>query len=212
MQPGRKDLKVKPGSLSHVLLQRSINMWSDRDIKLGLERGKIKIDPFDESQIQPASVDLRLGNVFYWFKENVGAYIDPRKSVTDLMQRYEVKESGFLLLNSGCFMLGSTKERITLGNNVVSRIEGKSSLGRLGLTVHSTAGFIDPGNTDLSLTLELFNQSPLPIKLYVGMWICQLSFQYTDSPCIVPYGPKRNSRYYGDHEPVPSKISVNSGV
>jgi dCTP deaminase len=135
--------------------------------------------------------------------------IDPRQSVAPLMQRFECEE---VIIYPGQFILGSTIERVTLSSHVVSRIEGKSSLGRLGLTVHSTAGFIDPGNTDLSVTLELFNQSPHPIRLYKGMWICQLSFQWTDSPCDVSYGVQRKSRYYGDHEPVPSKIELNSGV
>lgn len=190
-------------------------MWSDYDIKRGLEYNDIKIEPFDPASIQPASVDLRLGTVFFWFKDEGrhGSIIDPRKSVSNLMTKFDCKSNHeYIVLESGQFMLGSTKERITLANNVVSRIEGKSSLGRLGLTVHSTAGFIDPGNKDLSLTLELFNQSPLPIRLYPGMWICQLSFQWTDNPCDVPYGEKRNSRYYGDHEPVPSRINENLGL
>lgn len=181
-------------------------MWSDNDIKRALNDGHIKIDPFEEKSVQPASVDFRLGDVFYEYEEtNTHRVIDPRKDNSWLMNRLCGDE---INLGPGQFMLGSTIERVTLSNSVVSRIEGKSSLGRLGLTVHSTAGFIDPGNTDLSITLELFNQSPFPIRLYKGMYICQLSFQWTDSPCAVPYGPLRNSRYFGDHEPVPSKIHL----
>lgn len=187
-------------------------MWSDHDIKHGLAMGHIKIDPLDEKAIQPASVDFRLGNIFYKFKMSLPelSVIDPREGCAHLMTRYESAEQ--TLIYPGQFLLGSTIERVSLSNHVVSRIEGKSSLGRLGLTVHSTAGFIDPGNTDLSLTLELFNQSPYPIVLYVGMWICQLSFQWTDSPCDIPYGPHRGSRYFGDHEPVPSKVELNHGI
>jgi dCTP deaminase len=186
-------------------------MWSDNDIRRELKNGSITIEPFDEQSVQPASVDFRLGGIFYEFNpyHEKNVVIDTRKNNLHLMRRFESTE---IEIMPGKFILGSTIERISLSNNVVSRIEGKSSLGRLGLTVHSTAGFIDPGNQDLSITLELFNQSPHPIRLYKGMWICQLSFQWTDSPCLIPYGVKRGSRYFGDHEPVPSKVELNHGV
>jgi dCTP deaminase len=182
-------------------------IWSDVDIERELTSGiRARIKPFDKANIQPASIDLRLGNVFWGYDVTWGAYarkpiIDVRKPTKDLMYRFEREET---LLYPQCFLLGSTKERISLGNDVIARIEGKSSLGRIGLTIHSTAGFIDPGNTDLSLTVELFNQGPYPILLRAGMFICQVAFQDTKTPCAIPYGPARKSRYFGDHEPVPS--------
>lgn len=195
-------------------------IWSDRDLLRELRSGeRAKIEPFDEKAVQPASIDLRLGNVFWLYKERPTSrfvldpedlpVIDVTQSAKDLMFRVVKVQS--IVLNPQNFILGSTQERVSLGNDVVARIEGKSSLGRLGLTIHSTAGFIDPGNQNLSLTLELFNMSPLPIRLHVGMWICQLAFQDLRTPCEVPYGPARNSRYFGDAEPVPSLVNHNVG-
>lgn len=181
-------------------------IWSDTDILDNLDTGSIRIEPFDLNALQPASVDLRLGNVFWKFKEREIGFraIDPRKDVKSLMTRWEAEQ---VMLPPQGFILGSTVEKISLGNNVVGRIEGKSSLARIGLSVHSTGGFIDPGNQDLNITLEIANHSPLPIVLYANMWIAQIAFQNTLSVCDNPYGPHRGSRYYADSEPVPSKVS-----
>jgi dCTP deaminase len=184
-------------------------IWSDQDIIGGLTRGQIKIEGMEHGAIQPASVDVRLGAVFFKFKFTDDDYldhvIDVRQPVANMMERVVHEE--YIDLPPHGFMIGMTMERVSLSDRVVARVEGKSSLGRIGLTVHSTAGFIDPGNQDLNITLELFNQTHLPIRLYPGMWIAQLAFQDTKSPCAIPYGPKRGSRYYGDHEPVPSKVA-----
>ena len=193
-------------------------IWSDYDIKRSIEKQDITIEPYDPHLVQPASYDLRLGNIFWIFDESLNnlnnlkvefPHIDPRKDIKELMLRREVVNGAFYLFPQK-FALGMTMEKLSLSDKVVARIEGKSSIGRMGLTVHSTAGFIDPGNQDLNITLELFNQSPLPIKLYPGMKICQLAFQYLLTPCDVPYGhPSRKSRYFANNEPVPSKVNEN---
>lgn len=190
-----------------------MSIWSDTDIIAGINKGDISISPFDSAALQPASVDLRLGSIFYRFVETslVGSPldIDPKRETSRIMDRVFVcpQHDEYLLLPSQGFILGATVEKVSLGNNVVGRIEGKSSLARLGLSVHSTGGFIDPGNRDLNITLEICNHSPLPIRLYPGMWIAQIAFQYTLSECTNPYGPHRGSRYYADSEPVPSRIA-----
>jgi dCTP deaminase len=195
-----------------------MSIWSDRDINREVNKlGRVKVEPFDELGIQPASLDLRLGNAFWrfkrqgWLSKLIGTVdiIEVGKPVKPLMERFEADHT---VLGPQEFLLGVTQERVSLGNDVIARVEGKSSLGRIGLSVHCTAGFIDPGNQDLAITMELFNQSPLPIRLSAGMWICQLAFQDTKNPCVVPYGPGRGSRYFGDKSAEPSRIAEKSGV
>jgi dCTP deaminase len=203
-----------------------MSIWSDTDIIAGINKRDIAISPFDSAAVQPASVDLRLGRVFYefsgkllWLCENGNqVYIDPKLPVDGMMNRVTAmpdlgeQSEEYVIIPSQGFLLGATVEKISLGNNVVGHIEGKSSLARLGLSVHSTGGFIDPGNRDLNITLEICNHSPLPIRLYPGMWIAQIAFEYTLSECTRPYGPERGSRYYADGDPVPSRINENLGV
>lgn len=186
-------------------------IWSDFDIKKGLKEGSIKIDPWEEQALQPASVDLRLGEVFYRFRDHLPhPILDTKESVRDHMIRFEEKYSLVVLPQQ--FLLGSTKEKISLDDKTVARIEGKSSLARMGITVHSTGGFIDPGNKDLCITLEIVNHSPLPIRLHTGMWIAQVAFESLVTPCERPYGPERGSRYYADSEPVPSRVNEDLGL
>lgn len=174
-------------------------IWSDRDILNGVKSGDIAIEPFKEHAVQPASLDITLGNVFYQFKRRNRLsrlwrrpdVLDPRQPVIGLMKRIVTFE---ILLPPQGFLLGVTQEKVSLNEDVVARVEGKSSLGRLGLSVHTTAGFIDPGFSGY-ITMELSNQSPFSIRLYEGMWIGQLAFCLTQTTCIAPYGKKRGSRY-----------------
>ena len=192
-----------------------MSIWSDRDIVRHMEAGDMGIDPWDFNSLQPASVDLRLGCEFWRYK-SVPPYpyfdsISILHKHIDFLESFTV-ENGELLIHPGEFLLGATKEKISLADNVVGRIEGKSSLARLGLTVHQTGGFIDPGNKDLRITLEMVNHSPVAIKLYTGMYISQIAFENTVSPCERPYGPERGSRYYADGGPRPSRIGEKLGI
>lgn len=177
---------------------------SDKDIKENLASGKIKIQPLNESFIQPSSVDLLLGGSFRVFHNSRYPYIDLRKRMNDLTELINIKDEKPFILHPGEFVLGSTLERITLPNDIVARLEGKSSLGRFGLLIHSTAGYVDPG-WDGQLTLELLNVANLPITLYKGMKIGQISFIRMSSPVEVPYGStKVGSKYQGQRGPTPS--------
>lgn len=179
---------------------------SDRSILEALEAGRIEIDPFDESCVQPASVDLHLGSTFRVFHNARKPYIDVREAQDDLAELVEVKDGEYLVLHPGEFVLGSTVERIRLAHDLVARLEGKSSLGRLGLLIHSTAGFVDPG-WDGTLTLELSNVANLPITLLPGMKVGQISFYELTTPALRPYGsPQAGSKYQGQSGPVPSRF------
>jgi dCTP deaminase len=181
-----------------------VSVLSDRDIRAALEAGTIKIEPYDPEDIQPSSVDLHLDRSFRVFRNNRYPYIDVRAPQPDLTEKLTIENDEPFILHPGEFVLGQTLEFVELPNDVVSRLEGKSSLGRLGLLIHSTAGFVDPGWKG-NLTLELSNVATLPIALYYGMRIGQISFFTMSSPVDRPYGsPELRSRYQGQKEPTAS--------
>lgn len=182
---------------------------SDADIRKELRAGRIVVDPLADGAIQPASVDVRLGRKFRVFQHHREGFIDVREPLPDLTQLVEIDEVKPFYLHPGEFALGVTLERICLPDYIVGRLDGKSSLGRLGLVVHSTAGFVDPGWQGY-LTLELSNLSPLPITLYCGMKVSQISFMRLTSPARHPYGSKGlGSKYQGQDEPAPSRYYLN---
>jgi dCTP deaminase len=177
---------------------------SDRDIRAEITAGRIVIDPFVPEAVQPSSIDLHLDRRFRVFKNSRYPYIDVREEQAELTELVEITGDEPFILHPGEFVLGSTLERVALPNDVVARLDGKSSLGRLGLLIHSTAGFVDPG-WDGNLTLELSNVANLPITLYDGMKIGQISFQRMSSPVEVGYGDARlGSRYRGQRDPTAS--------
>jgi dCTP deaminase len=182
---------------------------SDRTIREQLAAGRIGIDPFDDSCVQPSSVDLRLDNLFRVFLNHTMPVIDVKQDLEDLTRLVEIAAGDAFILHPGEFVLGSTSERVTLPDDLVARIEGKSSLGRLGLLIHSTAGFIDAGFSG-HITLELSNVANLPITLYPGMKIGQVSFLAMTTPADVPYGSSRvGSKYQGQRGPTPSRYWEN---
>jgi dCTP deaminase len=184
---------------------------SDRSIREELAAGRIVIDPLNEDAIQPSSVDLHCDSLFRVFRNDTTPYIDPKQSQEDLTELVEVKEDGAFILHPGEFVLGSTLERVALPDDLVARLEGKSSLGRLGLLIHSTAGFVDAG-WDGHLTLELSNVATLPIALYPGMKIGQISFLRMTTPADHPYGSDATgSKYQGQRGPTPSRYYLNFG-
>jgi dCTP deaminase len=184
-------------------------IFSDRSIREALVSGRIEIDPIEESFIQPSSVDLRVDSAFRVFENHRYPHIDPREPQEDLTKLIEVTEGEPFILHPGEFVLGSTFERVRLGVDVVARLEGKSSLGRLGLLIHSTAGFVDPG-FDGYLTLELSNVANLPIAIYPGMKIGQISFYQMTTEADHPYGSgEAGSKYQGQRGPTPSRSHVD---
>ena len=182
---------------------------SDRTIREELAAGRIGIDPLDDSCVQPSSVDLRLDRLFRVFLNHTTPVIDVKQDLTDLTRLVEIGEDDAFILHPGEFVLGSTYEQVTLPDDLVARIEGKSSLGRLGLLIHSTAGFIDAGFSG-HITLELSNVANLPITLYPDMKIGQISFLRMTTPADVPYGSTRvGSKYQGQRGPTPSRYWEN---
>lgn len=182
---------------------------SDRSIKEALDAKRIVIEPLHERDIQPASVDLHLDNVVLVFRNSSEPYIDVRKDLTGLTERLEIDDEKPFILHPGEFVLGSTMERIELPTDIVARLEGKSSLGRIGLVIHSTAGYIDPGWKG-NLTLELTNVARLPITLYYGMRIGQISFQMMTTEVDRPYGSSElGSRYQGQSDPTTSRLHLD---
>ena len=179
---------------------------SDRTIREEIEKGRIVIDPFDPSSIQPASVDVHLDKKLLVFRTwRNPFYIDVKQDTSDLTEVVEIPPDKPFYLHPGEFVLASTVESITLPDDIVARLEGKSSLGRLGLLIHSTAGYVDPGWSG-HLTLELSNVAKLPITIYYGMKIGQISFLHLTSPADKPYGsPGLGSKYQGDRGPTPSR-------
>jgi dCTP deaminase len=163
------------------------SVLSDGTIRRLVEEGTIKIEPWDPSLVQPASVDLRLGNTFRVFHNHRASAIDLREPPKNLTEPHVISDDEPFVIHPGEFCLGATLETVTLPDNIVARIEGKSSLGRLGLIVHATAGFCDPGWHG-TLTLELNNLTRVPIKLWAGLPIAQLSFMTLDAPAERPYG------------------------
>ncbi len=182
---------------------------SDRDVKAQIDAGRIVIEPYDASCIQPSSVDVKISNLFRVFRNHTAGVIDVKKDMTDLTELVEIPMDGVFMLHPGEFVLGSTLERVGVPDDLVARVEGKSSLGRLGLLIHSTAGFIDAG-FDGHVTLELANVANLPITLYPGMKIGQVSFMKMTSPAENPYGSgAKGSKYQGQRGPTPSRYFEN---
>ena len=181
-----------------------MSVLSDRDIRAAIEAGEVVIKPYDPQDLQPSSVDLHLDRRFRVFRNNRYAYIDVRSPQPDLTEMLSVADDEPFILHPGEFVLGQVLEWVELPDNLVSRLEGKSSLGRLGLLIHSTAGYVDPGWKG-NLTLELSNVANLPIALYYGMKIGQISFFRMSSPVERPYGsPELGSKYQGQSEPTAS--------
>ncbi len=179
---------------------------SDRTIREELAAGHIVIEPFDEACIQPSSIDIHVDRQFRVFQNNRYPFIDVKNEQPDLTELVEVNEGDPFILHPGEFVLGSTLERVALPDDLVARLEGKSSLGRLGLLIHSTAGYVDPG-WDGYLTLELSNVANLPITIYPGMKIGQISFFQLSTPADVPYGSKSTrSKYQGQRGPTASRF------
>ena len=182
---------------------------SDRDIRAEIESGRIGLEPLEMDLLQPSSFDVRLDRFFRLFDNHKYAYIDPAEDQSDLTQLIEVPADEPFILHPGEFVLGSTFEFVTLPDDIAARLEGKSSLGRLGLLTHSTAGFVDPGFKG-HVTLELANVSNLPIKLWPGMKVGQLCFFKLTSPSENPYGSaKYGSRYQGQRGPTASRSFMN---
>jgi dCTP deaminase len=182
---------------------------SDRSIREELAAGRIVIDPLDEGCIQPSSVDLHIDRYFRVFLNHTMGNIDVKKDMEELTELVEIKEDDMFILHPGEFVLGSTSERVALPDDLTARVEGKSSLGRLGLLIHSTAGFVDSGFSG-NLTLELSNVATLPITIYHGMPIGQISFMRMDAPVEHPYGDDENaSKYQGQAEPTASRYFLN---
>ena len=195
-------MEVGWDSFSGVLL-------SDRDIRAELESGRVKIDPYEPGMVQPSSVDVRLDRWFRVFENHKYPHIDPSVEQPDLTRLLEVRAEEPFVLHPGEFVLASTFEVFGLPDDLAARLEGKSSLGRLGLLTHSTAGWIDPGFVG-HVTLELSNVATLPIKLWPGMKIGQMCLFRTSSPAEYPYGAERHgSRYQDQRGPTPSRSYLN---
>jgi dCTP deaminase len=184
-------------------------LLSDREIRSEIDSGRVRIDPFEPSLIQPSSIDVRLDRFFRVFENHKYPHIDPSVEQPDLTRLVETDGEEAFILHPGEFVLASTYEVVSLPDDIASRLEGKSSLGRLGLLTHSTAGFIDPGFSG-HVTLELSNVATLPIKLYPGMKIGQLCMFRLTSPSERPYGSAAyGSRYQGQRGPTPSRSHQN---
>ena len=184
-------------------------LLSDRDIKAAIAEGQLGIDPYDAALVQPSSIDVRLDRYFRVFNNARYTHIDPARQQDDLTTLVEPDGEEPFVLHPGEFVLGQTLERVKLPDDLVARLEGKSSLGRLGLVIHSTAGFVDPG-FEGNLTLELSNLATLPITLYHGMPIGQISFMRMDGPVENPYGGRETgSKYQGQDEPTASRYYLN---
>ncbi|WP_017577424.1 dCTP deaminase [Nocardiopsis kunsanensis] len=184
-------------------------LLSDRDLRFEIDSGRVKLDPFDPGLVQPSSIDVRLDRFFRVFENHKYPHIDPSAEQPDLTRLVETDGKESFILHPGEFVLASTYEMVSLPDDIASRLEGKSSLGRLGLLTHSTAGFIDPGFSG-HVTLELSNVATLPIKLYPGMKIGQLCMFRLSSPAEHPYGSAvYGSRYQGQRGPTPSRAHQN---
>ncbi len=183
-------------------------LLSDRDLKAEIAAERVRVEPYDPGMIQPSSIDVRLDKFFRVFENHRYPHIDPAEEQTDLTRLIEAGDEAFIL-HPGEFVLGSTYEVVSLPDDIAGRLEGKSSLGRLGLLTHSTAGFIDPGFSG-HVTLELSNVATLPIKLWPGMKIGQLCLFRLSSPAEHPYGSSvYGSRYQGQRGPTPSRSHAN---
>lgn len=187
-------------------------LLSDRDIRAEIAAGRIQLDPLELDFIQPSSMDIRLDRFFRLFDNHRYAFIDPAQQQDELTHLIEVEPNEAFVLHPGEFVLGSTFEFVSLPDDIAARLEGKSSLGRLGLLTHSTAGFVDPGFRG-HVTLELSNVATLPIKLWPGMKIGQLCFFRLSSASERPYGSgPSGSRYQGQRGPTASRSHLNFSV
>ena len=186
-----------------------MSVLSDRDIRAALDDGRVTIQPYDAQDLQPSSVDLHLDRSFRVFRNNRYPYIDVRAPQPDLTELLTVGDDEPFILHPGEFVLGQTLEWVELPDDLVARLEGKSSLGRLGLLIHSTAGYVDPGWKG-NLTLELSNVANLPIALYYGMKIGQISFFRLSTEAATPYGSAGN-KYQGQRGPTPSRFFRDFG-
>ena len=184
-------------------------LLSDRDILDEIDAGRITMEPFDPEMVQPASIDVRLDRYFRVFENHRYPHIDPAQAQDDLTREVQAEGDEPFILHPGEFVLGSTYEEVSLPADLAARVEGKSSLGRLGLLTHATAGFVDPGFSG-HVTLELANVATLPIKLYPGMKIGQFCFFRMSSASEHPYGSQKyGSRYQGQRGPTPSRSYAN---
>ncbi|MEJ5998187.1 dCTP deaminase [Corynebacterium sp. H130] len=184
-------------------------LLSDRDIRAAIDNGELGIEPYDEKMVQPSSIDVRMDRFFRVFNNQKYTHIDPKQQQDELTSEIEVQEDEPFILHPGEFVLAATYEKFTLPAHLAGRLEGKSSLGRLGLLTHSTAGFIDPGFSG-HITLELSNVANLPIALWPGMKVGQLALFKMSSPAETPYGSsKLGSKYQGQRGPTPSKAYLN---
>lgn len=184
-------------------------LLSDRDIRAAIDSGSLGIEPFEPGNVQPSSVDVRLDRFFRVFNNSKYTHIDPKLQQDELTSLVEVEEGDAFVLHPGEFVLASTLEKFTLPDNLAGRLEGKSSLGRLGLLTHSTAGFIDPGFSGY-VTLELSNVANLPMTLWPGMKVGQMAIFRMSSPAEVPYGTgSLGSKYQGQRGPTPSRAYLN---
>ena len=186
---------------------------SDRDIKKALGSGRVKIEcpnPALFLHIHASSMDLHLGNVFKLYEHSRFAVLDPKhpESFTGNMRTITIPEGEPFLVQPGEFILGVTQEHLTVPDDLVVRVEGRSSLGRLGIIVHSTAGFVDPGFSG-TITLEISNLNRMPVALYPGMRVCQIAFEEMSSPADMPYNLKPNSKYQGQILPEESRLSAD---
>ncbi|WP_040635024.1 dCTP deaminase [Mobilicoccus pelagius] len=180
-------------------------LLSDRDIRAQVDAGRVSLDPYDPGMVQPSSIDVRLDKYFRLFDNHKYPFIDPAAEQPELTRLVEVDGDDAFVLHPGEFVLGSTYEQVTLPDDIAARVEGKSSLGRLGLLTHATAGFVDPGFSG-HVTLELSNVATLPIKLYPGMKIGQLCFFQLSSAAEHPYGSEvYGSHYQGQRGPTASR-------
>ncbi|AXV40873.1 dCTP deaminase [Methanobacterium sp. BAmetb5] len=183
---------------------------SDQDIIKYLDEGKITIDPLEDPsrQIQPSSVDLRIGNEFKGFRIIRKPCIDPldKSDLESYMESFHLEQGEAFIIHPGEFALATTYEAVKLPDDLVARVEGRSSMGRLGITMHVTAGYIDPG-FEGKITLEISNIGKMPVALYTGQRVCQIVFETMTTPSLRPYGhPERDSKYMGQDKPVTSKI------
>lgn len=184
-------------------------LLSDRDIRAEVQNGRVRVEPYEEAMVQPSSIDVRLDRFFRVFENHKYSVIDPSVEQSELTREVEVGPKEFFILHPGEFVLASTYEIISLPDDLAGRLEGKSSLGRLGLLTHSTAGFIDPGFSG-HITLELSNVANLPVKLFPGMKIGQLCLIKLSSPAEHPYGSALyGSRYQGQRGPTASRSWMN---
>ena len=184
-------------------------LLSDRDLRKEVDSGRLVLEPFDDVMVQPSSIDVRLDRFFRVFNNTRYTHIDPSSQQDDLTSLVEPQGDEPFVLHPGEFVLGSTFELVTLPDDLAGRLEGKSSLGRLGLLTHSTAGFIDPGFSG-HITLELSNVANLPITLWPGMKIGQLCLFRLSSSAEFPYGSAQaGSRYQGQRGPTPSRAYLN---